>query len=111
MTGKLVIDKSYSSAWDFSEGLAAAMPENGKRWGYIDRTGEFVISPRFDTYPKGYVRSFSDGLAMIEVGKKYGYIDRSGEFVIQPKFLHGTGFQEGMARVVVEGPCGNHGDG
>jgi hypothetical protein len=110
-TGKLVIDKNYSSAWDFSEGLAAAMPEGVEKWGYIDRTGEFVISPRFDTSPKGYVYSFSDGVAMIEVAKKYGYIDRTGEFVVQPKFLHGADFHEGMARVVVEGPCMYYGLG
>jgi putative transposase len=35
----LVIDKSYSSAWDFSEGLAAAMPQHGDKWGYIDLSG------------------------------------------------------------------------
>jgi hypothetical protein len=110
-TGKLVIDKNHSSAWDFSEGLAAAMPENGRKWGYIDRSGEFVISPRFNTYPKGYVYSFSEGLAMIEVANEYGYIDRTGEFIIQPKFLYGTDFHEGLARVVVEGPCGYSGEG
>jgi hypothetical protein len=110
-TGKLVINKDYSSAWDFSEGLAAAMPKGGNRWGYLDRSGEFVISPRFETYPEGYVYSFSDGFAMIEVGNKYGYIDRSGEFVIRPSFLYGADFHEGLARVIVEGPCGYHGEG
>ena len=110
-TGKLVIDKNYSSAWDFSEGLAAALPKDSKKWGYIDGSGEFVISPRFDTYPKGYVYSFSEGLAMIQVGRRYGWIDRSGQFVIPPTFLHGTGFHNGMARVVVEGPCIYFGDG
>lgn len=104
-TGKIVINKNYSSAWDFSDGLAAVLPEDGGKWGFIDRSGEFAISPRFVGYPDGYPYPFSEGLAMIEVGKKYGYIDHSGEFVIQPKLLWGTSFQDGMARVVVEGPC------
>jgi hypothetical protein len=39
-------------------------------WGYIDTSGEFVITPRFETTPNGYVHPFSDGLAMIEVKGK-----------------------------------------
>ena len=110
-TGKLVIDKGFDRGWDFSEGLAIAMRKDGEKWGYIDRTGEFVISPRFETYPKGYVYSFSDGLAAIGVSNRYGYINRSGDFVIQPTFLHGSDFHDGMARVVVDGPCRYFGDG
>lgn len=105
MTGKIVLDNGYYRAWDFSDGLAIAMKKDGEKWGYIDRTGEFAISPRFDGYPNGYVYPFSEGLAMIDVGKEYGYIDHSGKFVIQPKLLFGTEFKDGMARVVVEGPC------
>jgi hypothetical protein len=73
--------------------------------GYIDTRGEFVIAPRFATAPNGYVHPFSDGLAMIEVMGRFGYIDRSGSFVISPQFLDGSSFMDGMARVVVEGPC------
>jgi hypothetical protein len=104
-TGKIVLDKGYYRNWEFSEGLAVAMREDGGKWGYIDTTGEFVIGPRFDGYPHGYPYPFSDGLAMIEVGKRYGYIDRTGEFVIRPRFLKGSAFSDGMARVIVEGPC------
>jgi len=107
-TGKEVSVKGQ--AWAFSEGVAASLDTALQKWGYVDRTGEFVISPRFDTYPNGYVYPFSDGLAMIEVGKRYGYIDHTGEFVIQPKFLNATNFHEGMARVVVEGPCAYYAD-
>jgi WG containing repeat len=64
-----------------------------------------VITPRFATYPNGYVHPFSDGLAMIEVRDLFGYIDRSGAFAITPQFLDGRSFVDGMARVVVEGPC------
>lgn len=104
-TGKIVLDTKYERNWDFSEGLAVAMKENDGKWGFIDKTGKFVISPRFETYPNGYVFSFSDGLAMIQVKNNYGYIDRTGEFVISPKFLKGRFFSEGLAWVIAEGPC------
>ena len=110
-TGRLVIDKGFYRGWDFSEGLAVAMQKDGEKWGFIDRTGQFAISPRFDTYPNGYPDSFSEGLAEIEVSQKVGYIDRSGEFVIKPQFLDGTRFHDSVARVVAEGPCMFLGDG
>jgi hypothetical protein len=104
-TGKVVVVHSLQRVWDFSEGLAAAMPEGEEKWGYIDRNGRWVIPPQFATYPQGHISSFADGLAYIKVKNKYGYIDRSGKFVIEPSFLYGESFSEGYAPVIVEGPC------
>jgi hypothetical protein len=39
------------------------------------------------------------------VEERIGYINHSGEFTIAPKFLEGDSFHDGMARVIVEGPC------
>jgi hypothetical protein len=104
-TEKKLIDKGFYRGWDFSEGVALAMRKGEKKWGYIDRSGEFVISPRFATSPNGYVWSFQEGFAKIEVSRKVGYIDHSGEFAIAPRFLDGESFHDGMPRVLVEGPC------
>lgn len=101
-SGKVAVDRDFN-AWNFSEGLAAAM--SGNLWGYIDKSGEFAISPRFETSPNGYAYSFSDGLAMIQVNGKFGFIDHSGEFVIKPQFPDAISFHDGMARVVTDGPC------
>jgi hypothetical protein len=103
-TGKKVI-AGLNRGWDFSEGLAVAMPKNLEKWGYINTKGEFAISPRFDTSPGGYVWPFQGGFAKIEVEERIGYINHSGEFTIAPKFLEGDSFHDGMARVIVEGPC------
>jgi len=103
--GKVVIDLDVENAWDFSEGLAAAMPTGSNKWGYIDTHGNFVIPPEFDSSPLGYVSPFANGLAQIRVGAKVGYVDHSGRFVIPPQFLAGESFHDDMARVVVEGPC------
>lgn len=110
ITGRIIIDKDYASAWDFSDGLAAASETVHGNWGFIDRSGAFAISPRFANYPTGYVFPFSDGMAMIDAGERYGYIDRSGEYVIKPRFLFGTSFTEGRAAVVIDGPCSYFGE-
>jgi hypothetical protein len=40
-TGKLVISPQFNQAYPFSQGLAAV--NIGDKWGYIDKTGKFVI--------------------------------------------------------------------
>jgi WG containing repeat len=104
-TGEVVLDKHLYRGWDFSEGLAVAMRQGENLWGYINTSGEFVISPRFETGADSYVWPFSDGLAKIKVHGKYGYIDHSGKFAIPPQFPDGVDFTDGMARVVTDGPC------
>ncbi len=104
-TGQQVIGKELYRLWDFSEGLAAALPDANGKWGYVDHSGQFVIPPQFPFYPNGLVNNFSDGLAAVEIDGKLGYIDRSGQFTIPRRFVAGTAFEDGMARVVVEGPC------
>ncbi|MBI4712918.1 MAG: WG repeat-containing protein [Planctomycetes bacterium] len=39
-TGKIVIKPQFDGAKDFSEGVASA--EIGGRWGFIDKTGNFI---------------------------------------------------------------------
>ncbi|ECC1273812.1 WG repeat-containing protein, partial [Campylobacter coli] len=51
------------------------------RWGFIDRSGKFVIKPKFDS-----IWDFSEGLAKVKLNGKYGFIDKSGKIVIEPKF-------------------------
>ena len=81
----------------FSEGLAAAQARDSKLVGYINKTGEFVISPRFYS---GY--EFENGLAdVMEMNGKRGLIDKNGKYVIEPKFETHTTFYEGLAIVGV----------
>jgi len=103
--GQKVLQDGFFRLWDFSEGLAAALQTSGSKWGFVDHAGHFVIPPQFPFYPEGLVSSFSDGLAAIEISGRLGYIDRSGVFVIPRQFAAGTSFDDGVARVVAEGPC------
>ena len=53
----------------------------GGEWGYIDKTGEFIIEPQFDN-----AAPFSEGLARVQIRKRWGYIDKAGQQVIPAIF-------------------------
>ena len=61
------------AAWDFSEGLAAAVIEVGGKRGYIDKTGRVVIPCKYDQ-----ANDFHDGLARVYIGDKGYFIDKTG---------------------------------
>ncbi len=75
------------------------------QWGYIDRAGKIVISPRFD---KAW--SFSEGLARVQSGgdeTAWGFINAKGLFVIPPKrIMVVPEFSEGLVMVYVQGNKG-----
>jgi hypothetical protein len=71
-------------------------------WGFIDKTGTFVISPTFEG-----ATSFCEGLASVRINGKIGFIDKTGTFVIQPQYTNARSFSEGLA--AVEAAPGNWG--
>ncbi len=76
----------------------------GDKYGYIDKTGKFIIPSQFDN-----AHSFSEGLAAVQICEegsdngcwkwKYGYIDKTGNFVIPPQFYNADSFSEGLAAI------------
>ncbi len=62
-----------------NEGLAAVLL--GEKWRFIDKSGELVIDPQYDS-----AYYFNEGLATVKIGDKFGFIDRSGNMVIQPQY-------------------------
>ena len=58
-----------------------ALVRKDGRFGYISKTGEFVIQPQFKT-----AKNFSEGLAAAESNGKWGFINPKGDWVIQPWF-------------------------
>ncbi|MGO8751976.1 MAG: WG repeat-containing protein [Thermoguttaceae bacterium] len=101
---------------EFSEGLAVLivkqektdpnLSNEGKLYGFIERSGKVAISPRF-----GESLAFHEGVAAVRRkkttiygrGDTWGYIDKSGKYVIEPQFNEAHPFQNGIARVHV---CG-----
>ncbi len=115
-TGKEVIPLHYHTASSFTaEGLAlvgtspveAGLPkteeameyesEENIYYGYIDKTGKWVINPRFTS-----AYDFSEGLAVVEEQYgKLGYIDKTGKLVIPPKYDVANSFEHGYAFVKI----------
>lgn len=81
--GNISIDLIYKDALDFSEGLAAVKVED--KWGFIDKTGSMVISPKYF-----FVSYFCKEIAIacVKKGDKlyWGCINKNGEEVIPLEF-------------------------
>jgi hypothetical protein len=100
--GRELNGTKFDMADSFSEGLASVLPVRNERWGYIDKTGQFAIKPRFENFPGG----FSEGLADVRLGGKVGFIDKRGQFVIRPQFEKAENFSGGLAPVAKNGKWG-----
>jgi hypothetical protein len=101
-TGRIAIDVEGEAGDHFSEGLArirvtdSSAPYGGK-WGFINKSGEWVIQPQFQG-----AGNFFEGLASFIVkdedgGIRWGYIDRRGKVVIPAKYDQAYDFHEGIA--------------
>jgi hypothetical protein len=95
---KIIIPPQYTAVNLFREDLASvAIGEKDKKlWGFIDKTGKWVIRPSYHD-----ASSFYEGLASVKVNNKYGYIDKQGNFIIKPQFDAAYSFIEGIAKVKV----------
>ena len=99
-----------------SEGLLCVHSPEKEAYGYVNKTWEFVIEPKFAS-----AAPFSEGLARVAViedeVEKLAFIDKNGDFVIPPRFntdfdfrRNSSDFSEGLA-AVSEGlnPVGDEG--
>jgi hypothetical protein len=79
--GQFVISvSSIESAKPFSEGLAPRYDDNEKRWGYMEKEGNWAIKPQFES-----VRDFQDGLACVTINSHGGLDPRYGNNLINRK--------------------------
>lgn len=64
-------------------------PIKTAKFGFIDDSGKFRISPQFD-----YAGSFTgSGLAQVRVGTAWGYVDEDGKIVINPQWPQADPFR------------------
>ena len=102
----LVIDGKFKAIdgvdkiWDF-EKSDLTYARKGKKIGFIDTKGNWVIEPKFDK-----AKAFVKGLAPVAVGKKWGYVNTSGKIVIEPNYNDAEIFSEDGLAPVKEGDWG-----
>lgn len=97
--GKVLANLSSGGEFQLlSDGLMAS-EKPGSGVGFVDRSGTFVIPPRY-----AFVQPFSEGLAAVKEDELWGYIDKQGKTVIAPAYCdpedpRGGYFHEGLAFV------------
>jgi hypothetical protein len=93
-----VIPLKYTDAGTFSEGLADVQYGDSALYGFVDKTGVFVIIPSFKK-----AGAFREGLApAANDDNLWGYIDHTGKWVIKPQYEFALPFINGIARVVLK---------
>ena len=115
--GKQFIDKNgkpvfegakFENARSFcpkGEQALAAVQVSGN-WGYINLSGEFVITPKYNE--AGDFSDSVDGLSLapVKVGGIWGYVDRRGRELIMSNFDYAWSFSGKFAAVMTEGSVG-----
>lgn len=87
--------------------LLLAPVEFGEKWGYVDKTGNIVIEPRF-VRAGHFFKGLAKVVSIIGDGKggryiAFGYIDKTGKYVAEPRFDDAGDFSEGLAKVKMGG--------
>ena len=94
-SGEVIVD-GFEAAGALVEERAAVCRR--ARWGFIDRTGELVVPPRYAS-----VRAFSEGVAVVRAAGRWGVIDAAGAVVLPPTLGTCGSFHEGRAWITRRG--------
>lgn len=77
--GKLVISYRFENARDFN-GDWAAVREDGKSWGFIDKEGNYLVNPKYNKKIKE--RHYSKDMAIVRMNNQsLSIIDKSGKVI------------------------------
>jgi hypothetical protein len=101
-SGGVVIPPQFRYAAGFFAGVADVCTIEG--CGLIDPKGKF-ITPLLDGQTARFSNHYSEGVGAFLKNDKWGYVDLSGNIVIPPKFRYAGAFDNGMARVALNGKC------
>jgi hypothetical protein len=99
----LSLDAAQAHSPSFSEGLVQAQDPASKKWGYLNKKGEWALPPKFE---KAY--EFRSGRALVMQGDQTMFIEQSGKvaFISKWKVEPWAGFHGGLLRVVEDGKQG-----
>ena len=71
------------------------------KWGYVDKSGKFVIPPQFES-----AAPFAEGVAVIHQCGEAFFIDQTGKTVLKADFRYASSFSGGLARIERETTSG-----
>jgi hypothetical protein len=97
--GRIGIPARFDWTAHVNEQLAAAAvdTERGRRWGFIDVHGDFVVPPKYVD-----ARPFREGFAAVQMeDKKWGFINQVGDIVIDAQFDSIGAFCRGICSVTI----------
>lgn len=96
--GVIVHKPTFDGAGSFFDPLMRPRPlawvRIGKKFGYIDRQGNYAAPPSFDT-----IHEFSEGFAGFRQHGHYGYVDEAGRIAIPARYKSIEPFSTGIAAV------------
>ncbi|EKB49425.1 WG repeat-containing protein [Cecembia lonarensis] len=75
-----------------NEGLYPAL--KGGKYGFIDKSGKWVVPAQFDE-----VKKFNEGLASYRLNGQWGILDRQGQIISPAQFNSVSDFRRGLAVV------------
>lgn len=88
------LNSGYSYDYNFYNGIAMYRQPQTYKYGYLDKTGKFIIEPIYQ-----WAESFKGNLAPVTKGDKFGYINTSGTLILPYKFVFADAFSDGLAAV------------
>lgn len=90
----LQLNSGYSYDYNFYNGIAMYRQPKTYKYGYIDKTGKFIIETIYE-----WAGPFKGKLAPVTKGNKFGYINTLGTLVIPYKYVFAEVFSDGLAAV------------
>ncbi len=94
MPADLQLNSGYSYDYNFYNGVAMYRQPKTYKYGFIDKTGKFIIEPTFE-----WAEPFKGNIAPVSNGDKFGFINKSGTLVLPYKYVLAEAFSDGLAAV------------
>ena len=101
--------KHITGAYPFNQGIAVYYDKDVDSYGFIDKSGNIIISPQYDSfyYSTDNFQVFVDNIASVENKNGiYGGIDKTGKTVIPFEYQVLKNFHEGLAVAQKNGKYG-----
>jgi len=94
--GTVIVDPIYRFVDKF-HGDYCLVYKDYDQCGMVDRQGRLIVPPQYKevTYP-------SDGMIRFCDSNLYGFYDTTGKIVITPQYRTASGFNEGLAAVIID---------